>query len=48
MDWAEQMKNTISNILHLTGYVDKAMYTKYLLATDIGINLRVKFSPAEA
>lgn len=38
---AEQIeKHGLEQFVHLTGYVDKAMYTKYLLATDIGINLR--------
>jgi glycosyltransferase involved in cell wall biosynthesis len=30
----------LEQFVHLTGYVDKTLYTNYLLATDIGINLR--------
>lgn len=40
-DLTKQIKALgLEQFVHLTGYVDKATYTNYLLATDIGINLR--------
>lgn len=33
-------QNNLEQFVHLTGYADQALYKQYLLATDIGINLR--------